>query len=1788
MDASQIDALVQRLVTNPHDEEALTRAHQAGAADPKSYALLLERVGAETRDPAYASHWLSEAANVWSTTLGDAHRAARVLMQAIDRDPTQRTAADRLAQLYRDKGDIKALVALLERRAKALAPLAAQSAEIRSELAGMHEELGRLWNDSLQQPKKALENYRRAIDLEPASPFSIFGAREIYKSLGQWDDAFQMYEAELAIERDPQRQLALLNDEVAARRAASDLAGATRALGRARQVDPQDPALQQQYGALIVERLAAGDTVSVQDKTAGAELLVGLAEAYDGEHGLAYSAGALDIDAGHDRALQLYTYYARALQREDDVSVRYLAYIDANPTGAMASDARWLLAASYEAANQIENAIQILEPLRGLGDPQATAKVGELYARIGRQMPAELPPPPQPRAPAASTPPVEVGRSPSNVGMRRNAVGADRVQGLLDAAQALASRGKRAEAYQKYREVLEADSAHPEALSWVEDYLRTKRDYGALRDVLLAAVRAGGESVETRKERLREVAGLCEGNLRDVDGAINAWKQLLAIDRVDDGARQSLTRLLEKSHRWDDLANLLEQEATAESDLEKKIALEKKLATLHELKRRDLGAAAEAWARIAILTPEDDRAVATASKMFEKTGALDRAAQVISENVASITDLHARGALLERLGEMREQAGDSAGAADSYAEAAEAQKNAKLWEAAERCFVAAEKWSAAAGAAAQRAELANEAKQQAQHLARAAGLFGRAGDDANLISNLERAVDLDPTSEPYAAELQERYTAGEKWSDLVQLLLKRGERLTDKTERVAARRQAANLYASKLSDKEGARETWLKVLEDGDDKEALEKLVDDAIERADHTEATTLLRRLGNAVTDRAEHARIALREAEILAEGVGDIEAAISLYERIVSELDPACRPALQAIADLQEARDNLGAATDALERELRLVEGPVERGQIAARLARLYEQLDDAKNAIRTLEIVRKGDPEDFEALSRLCDLCEKTEEWDKVAELLAQRIEFEADEGEMSVLTKKLANVLSVKLDRGDEALAALTELADMGDASCRAAYVDLGDRLGWRGIVATKLVEWWFEAKASPERTSHLRGAFERFAEVGRDQDAVKVACEIVRSKGADRALADHLEQLSVKTSDLDALAIAHDLLAREMSGLDRARELVRQAEARVQAGAPRLEALQHGEAGLTSVPPGDAEELLVRLAAIAEKPSDIVDLYERQITRCKAPADRVKALGRAAQVAAAQGQGERARGFFELALGGTPSDETLGVLESAARDGDSKAGGDDLRRALCASMAAGGQGARDGGRTRGALMRRAASMARRDLNDIEQAFALLGDALIAYVEPATLDALEGLAHDLGDLRRAEATLSRALGEVFDGPLVRQLYARRAKLRREHLDDKQGAAADLKKLHDLTPSDQAVMDELSALLTELGDYRGMVQLYEDHILRGKDMAARAELARKVARMWEEQLADPREAADAWRRVLRMKQGDPEAAAGLERAKSNMLKKPEPGAEREAYAPPKLQSVSLPPPAEPRMTSTAPPATETAPPKAEPAIQAVSQAQSQAESVEPPPDADAANAAAVVAEEAPTPQPQEPADELPATIVSADVAGEADAPVEGGPTLRAEEINGEQRTPAGAVDHDERRSRDDRPSRPRELFFNTSPDEITVSSPGAVESDLASLPSGTDDDDALEGLDALDRVASDDDSIVREVHARPAPGADATESMPARTSTEPPDPAGQTIDAPRDQLETSGARDFEEEVIIADDLAEMIDIDEAEPVSAAEEAAAALPAAPPEPANEPKKKKRKRSIPPPVPRS
>jgi Tfp pilus assembly protein PilF len=916
-----MEALVQRLVQNPHDQAAITSAHQAGQSDPRSYAMLLEKVGTATSDPAFAAHWLTEAANVWSSTLADAHRAARALMIAIDRDPTQPTPAERLADLYREKGDTKALVALLERRAKALAALAQQDPGLRGQVAAIHEELGRLWQEPpLSNADKAVDNYRQAIEYDPGSAYAIYAVRELHKAAGQWLEAVPYFAMEQAIVDDPERKLALYQDEAEVRRNAGDTSGATEALRYARTVEGgQDPTLKQQVAAMILDRVRAGEQLSGQDLDEGAALFVELAEEFPGEHGLSYSVCALDVDPAHDRAVQLAMYYASQLGRDAEVAPRAAAYIQANPGGAMAEEAQ-----------------------RVAGDAQPALPAA--MAAAGAGMPADH----------------------------------DRIRALLDEAEPYARRGKKSEAARLYRQVLAEDPADPEAVAFMEGYLRQTRKYAELRDILLTASTAHDADMELRINWLRELAGLCESQLRDLDTAITAWQQLADLDPMDETPLGQLRRLFERAHRWDDLAALLLHEAEQTDDVELRISLEKQLAKIHEQKRRDPVATGEAWARIAGLAPGDEGVVTTALRNFEKGQRADLAAQVIADNIAHISDDRARVQLFKKLGKLRETVGEMLAAGEAYAEGAATGDDPVMWEEAERCFVAAGAWDQAATSIDARAQLARRPPEQAALYAIEADYLARAEDDSSAVLKLEQATDLDPERDEYAVVLEQRYTETGRIEDLAGYLLRRAEKLGGRQKRIELRKRAAALQREELGDPDAARESLQGVLQEAEDIESLSLLVEDAETNGDFETAVGYLDRLARALSDTAQRTDVVLRLARMMADGLGDIEGAIERYEALLKQLDPKNLEALSQIADLHERQNNPAGTADALERQLVITADPNARLEIAQRLALIYEeQLEDPANAVRILRIVRSLDEEDFDALGRLCTLSEQIED-------------------------------------------------------------------------------------------------------------------------------------------------------------------------------------------------------------------------------------------------------------------------------------------------------------------------------------------------------------------------------------------------------------------------------------------------------------------------------------------------------------------------------------------------------------------------------------------------------------------------------------------------------------------------------------------------------------------------------------------------------------------------------------------------------------------------------------------
>ena len=209
MISGELALLAQRLVANPQDQDAIARAYQAGQSNPAGYAELLEQVGRQSADGAWRSYWLVQAAQVQEVSLQDVRKAARLYMDAVDADPASEDAASHLAQLYRSRGTPLEIAKLQEHRVKLLSERAREPA-VRAVLVSLHEELGRLWTEvQPPQPRKAIEHYRKAIDLDSSNQLAIYSVRELLKSQGEWAAAVPYFDLEAVLTADSQRRMAL-------------------------------------------------------------------------------------------------------------------------------------------------------------------------------------------------------------------------------------------------------------------------------------------------------------------------------------------------------------------------------------------------------------------------------------------------------------------------------------------------------------------------------------------------------------------------------------------------------------------------------------------------------------------------------------------------------------------------------------------------------------------------------------------------------------------------------------------------------------------------------------------------------------------------------------------------------------------------------------------------------------------------------------------------------------------------------------------------------------------------------------------------------------------------------------------------------------------------------------------------------------------------------------------------------------------------------------------------------------------------------------------------------------------------------------------------------------------------------------------------------------------------------------------------------------------------------------------------------------------------------------------
>jgi tetratricopeptide (TPR) repeat protein len=487
---------------------------------------------------------------------------------------------------------------------------------------------------------------------------------------------------------------------------------------------------------------------------------------------------------------------------------------------------------------------------------------------------------------------------------------------------------------------------------------------------------------EPRQAAARRLARLCDGDVKDVDRSIVAFRALIGSPWTDEALRR-LETLYREANDDDGLAEVLFHRAERTKEPEEARALAWSAAELATEKGRNFEGAIELWEKLMEQFGPTLEAHRRLMPLLVRAKRFFEVCELVEQEIAWAAPAE-RPALWMELAELRmTRLADPEGALRAYQEA-----------------------------------LALEPGHRA---ARAA---------------VEKLLLLPDTRE-LAAEILEPVLRNEEPSEaLLRVLEVRAELAPSAVQKLALLREASVIAASALHDPERALELSGSGLGIAlrERREELGDWLSLTLSARDHGSAphraAVLNAALGDAAVDSVEVFELAKATGEAYA-AAGDLERAVELLTRALV-FDPGSRELIgrvdRLLAEQGAPEERLQLYQSALEQE----EDPTRRRELFHALASLQgRELGEPNVAIRTLHRALGEDPRDRAAHDALVELLGRTGDLDALAAELTRAVELEG--GERKTLT--LLRLAQLCERRGDaaEALVRYRELCEATDLS-----------------------------------------------------------------------------------------------------------------------------------------------------------------------------------------------------------------------------------------------------------------------------------------------------------------------------------------------------------------------------------------------------------------------------------------------------------------------------------------------------------------------------------------------------------------------------------------------------------------------------------------------------------------------------------------------------------------------------------------------------------------------------------
>lgn len=1494
-----VEQLVSRLQTDPNDAEAYRalKAFYRETGDMASLVNLIEGWAAYQTEPAKASQGYLEAAQVVAAVNPQHERRGKLLALACERDVANREAVLEAITWLTQQADDHALAEFLDKHLRAIEE---QSAG-RDLMAVLYVRLAELWGARFGRLDVARRCYERALELDGDKSEVLGSARKLVETAPP-DNALKalVLGAEAALESDPARQLELYEQQAqCALRDPVDLNTALSALHNAQELAPQDIGIMEQLARCLADRASQGSgQEAARDLHRSAELHYQIAQVVDDELALSHLETALIAAPQHDAALALLEQKAEQLGKQNLLPKYWLSYVANASEGPDLDQRRIYLARAYERANQLDDAIACLEEVRTEGvaatmltelkvrrgprAPSHRAATGELTAE--REPPSARPPRPRPKSgerPLDAEPLLrELRRA------LRNAIAARRTD----------------EAVQRCVEIFEIDSGDAEAFALLEGHYRKTSDHARLRELLLASSQASGVQVEERKQRLREVAALSESKLKDVEGAIEIWRDVVALDPADVDAAHSLKRLLQRTERWDEFAAVLEREALAAPNPEDEAALLAEIASVHRDKRRDPHEAAEALRQLLSLRPN----ASTRDELCElllSTEAYAEAVPLLRQRALACDGERERLRVLRQLAEILDSKLNEPEAAFEVCQRI-LELRPKDPDTLERMQRIDEQTGNAVRLLAtldRRASLLLRSERVAL-LVTMAEIAERDVDDVERAGDYYRkALEIEPTRPGLLDALSHLFESRSRHGELAELLAEAARNERDPIRRVELHLRQARLLRGPLDRPDDATKAYREVLSSQENAEALEYMLDVARDAQDPEITAALCARLAAVLDDPAACRALLYERAQVLVTELGRPRDAIATLRNIVETVDPDYEPAIEWLAELSgNLGDNVGLAS-ALTRRLDKSTTQESRVALAKRLAHLQEhELGDREQAIAALQAWAKADPHDAVPQRRLRRLLE---EGGRFADLMATcdaLANLEETPGARDQATLDAAQIAFAQLRNADAAWRRLLPMLARGHAKGIQLLGAVARSSGRSDELASLCVRAAQEATSAELQGSLWAQAARLFREeLSNPGQAFEASLRLLATDLKSRDALTQVEESAAQAGQWGRLLPVYDRLIKAAEGdLERVELLVRHADLLERRANQPSEALDR-ILQASALAPAD-ENLIARaeqLAARCDRGVELVALCEQQASSVSDPAAQVEWLLRAARFAMSTADDRAGTlAYLEAALAASGTQVALWELCIMAAqeldpplpaDKDHESGKNAephaMLRALIVSHRKVAQRSQP---AMGALlMLRASRLLEQRLADERGAFDMLraGSAMFPLDETLYDNLLER-AEAHGRLDALDAHLSRGVDDALDRDTAARLLARRARLLEGPLGRPDDAANVYAKLLQLSPDDVQAASKLRDSLRRARRFQDLLVVIHKQMQRAKRSREKLELLKETAHVWELDLKNRWEAVDAWRKVLDLAPRDGEALRAIMRLDRRSLPPPE----------------------------------------------------------------------------------------------------------------------------------------------------------------------------------------------------------------------------------------------------------------------------------------------------------------